>query len=214
MSCDCIISHHVQLIQGSRCVVSSSRVLRTRPRGPGPCSTCDTHWCGLHGRVSNQKHGHVASSLSSCSQDRKDCAAAWEEEEHITETLQTPLGLVLAENTREGCVYIESIEPGSHAEKSGVFKPGDILVACSAIAMKTCEVSIYNRNSRGKKGGCCSTGCPDCPFNVSNWQRIMFDCRSKSFDAVVAALSSNNARWIRRNTPATITLTVARSTCM
>jgi hypothetical protein len=136
----------------------------------------------------------------------------------ITETLETPLGLLLAENTKEGCVYIESIEPHSHADTCGVFKPGDILVACSAIAMKSHrqekdgDVSVYNRNSRGRRGGCCSTGCPDCPFTISNWQRIMFDCRGKSFDAVIAALSSNNARWVRRNTPTTITLTVSRAT--
>lgn len=137
------------------------------------------------------------------------------EEELITATIETPLGLLLAENTKDGYVYIESIEEDSHAEKSGIFRPGDILVECSAIAMKAQEhvskKAMYNRDSRGRKGGCCSTGCKDCPFNVSNWQKVMFDCRDKSFDVVIAALSSNNARWARGRAAATITLTVARS---
>ena len=171
----------------------------------------------------SRHYTHVVSSSSSsyCQQQEQGQSEElndWEEigiapqELQITETLETPLGLLLAENTKEGYIYIESIEPDSHAEISGSFKPGDILVACSAIAMKTQgdNVSMYNRNSRGRKGGCCSTGCSDCPFNVSNWQRIMFDCRNKNFDAVIAALSSNNARWVRRNTPANITITVSR----
>lgn len=126
--------------------------------------------------------------------------------DRITATLETPLGVILAQNSDDGSVFIESIEPGSHADMSGLLKPGDVLVACSAIAMASAQdtdistmskAAMYNRNSRGRKGGCCSTGCVDCPFTLSNWKKITFDCRGKSFDTVIAALSSNNARWAR-----------------
>lgn len=178
---------------------SSIRALSHHRRATPPPSTC--RGIPAERKTLGQWSRPVGSELPDLEEDINS----------ITATLETPLGLLLAENTKDRCVYIESIEPHSHADTSGVLKPGDILVACSAIAMQT-RGSLYNRNSRGRKGGCCSTGCADCPFTLSNWKSIVFDCRGKSFDAVIAALSSNNARWVRRNTPTTITLTVSRGT--
>ena len=133
----------------------------------------------------------------------------------VTATLQRPLGLNLKEDGQR--IVVESIEENSNADRSGLFSPGDALVACSAIMMATAEntttndSALYDRNSRGKRGGCCSTGCVDCPFNHRNWQRVMFDCRGKSFEAVIAALQSNSqARWLARGADAAITVQVEK----
>ena len=116
-----------------------------------------------------------------------------------TATLRRPLGLNLKEEGTR--IVIESIEKDSNADRCGAFAVGDTLVACSAIMMvhpdDTTGGTLYKKNSRGKKGGCCSTGCHDCPFNHRNWQRVMFDCRDKDFDTVIAALQSNyQARYV------------------
>jgi hypothetical protein len=130
----------------------------------------------------------------------------------VTATLTRPLGLNLKEDGER--IVVESIEEDSNADRSGLFSPGDALVACSAIVMVAAENSnaaLYDRNSRGKKGGCCSTGCPDCPFNHRNWQRVMFDCRGKSFETVIAALQSNSqARWLARGADTAITVQVEK----
>ncbi len=131
----------------------------------------------------------------------------------MTATLQRPLGLNLKEDGQR--IVVESIEKNSNADRCGVFTAGDALVACSAIMMVTAEEAsngtLYDRNSRGKKGGCCSTGCPDCPFNHRNWQRVMFDCRGKSFETVIAALQSNSqARWLARGAETAITIQVEK----
>jgi hypothetical protein len=164
-------------------------------------------------RVSSANHVMVTTSGHSTGTTDGEPTAVSNTGEYFTATIQKPLGLILAEDFSTKQVKIESIDPGSNADAVGIFKPGDILVSCSAIMMREGDKSksIYNRNSRGKKGGCCSTGCPDCPFNVSNWTKVDFDCRGKSFDTVVAALSSNSARWIRSNAPITITITVHRN---
>lgn len=131
----------------------------------------------------------------------------------ITATIEKPLGLIIAED-KSGEVLIESIEEGGNADRLGVFRVGDVLVSCSAIVMAEGKNAgkkegIYKGN---RKGGCCSTGCSDCPFNAKNWVQIQFDCRGQSFEAVVAALSSNtNARWLRQyNMKTSITITVMR----
>lgn len=134
-------------------------------------------------------------------------------EKLVTATLQRPLGLNLKEDGQR--IVVESIEKNSNADRCGVFTAGDALVACSAIMMVTAEEAsngtLYDRNSRGKKGGCCSTGCPDCPFNHRNWQRVMFDCRGKSFETVIAALQSNSqARWLARGAETAITIQVEK----
>ncbi len=136
-------------------------------------------------------------------------------EKLVTATLQRPLGLNLKEDGQR--IVVESIEKNSNADRSGLFSQGDTLVACSAIMMVTAEnandddTPLYDRNSRGKKGGCCSTGCPDCPFNHRNWQRVMFDCRGKSFETVIAALQSNSqARWLARGAETDITVQVEK----
>lgn len=85
------------------------------------------------GRLSTGESHHdthvVASSSSSyCQQQEQglnERSNDWEEigippqELQITETLETPLGLLLAENTKEGCIHIESIKPHSHADIRG-----------------------------------------------------------------------------------------------
>ena len=123
------------------------------------------------------------------------------------------LGLNLKEDAVAKTVVIESIEKGSNADLAGVFAAGDRLVACSAVMMVTEEEAksgmIYNRDARGKKGGCCSTGCSDCPFNARNWQRVMFDCRGKNFETAIAALQSNfQARWLARGAAQDVSITV------
>ncbi len=133
--------------------------------------------------------------------------------ECVTATLKRPLGLNLKEDAVAKTVVIESIEKGSNADLAGVFAAGDRLVACSAVMMVTEEEAksgmIYNRDARGKKGGCCSTGCSDCPFNARNWQRVMFDCRGKNFETVIAALQSNfQARWLARGAAQDVSITV------
>ena len=135
------------------------------------------------------------------------------ESDCITATIEKPLGLVIAED-KSGEVVIESIEPGGNADRQGVFRVGDVLASCSAIVMAGGKnvgkkEGMYKGN---RKGGCCSTGCSDCPFNAKNWVQIQFDCRGQKFDAVVAALSSNtNARWMRQyGMKKSITITVMR----
>ena len=132
----------------------------------------------------------------------------------ITVTLKRPLGLNLREDAASKSIVIESIEQGSNADMAGVFAEGDTLVACSAVMMVTeAEAktgTIYDRDSRGRKGGCCSTGCSDCPFNHRNWHRVMFDCRGKNFETVIAALQSNfQARWLARGHDEDVSITVS-----
>ena len=138
----------------------------------------------------------------------------------ITATIETPLGLMLAEDKEHGQIIIESITEGSNADKTQLFAPNDILVSCSAIMMKT-DIRETNNDSmyseRRRKQGCCSTGCVDCPFNAKNWARVEFDCRNKTFQTVISALQSNTAPFARALAASsgsgmtrTITITVAR----
>jgi hypothetical protein len=140
----------------------------------------------------------------------------------LTTTITKPLGLMLEERKLAdgtATVVIEAIEPEGNADLDGTLCVGDTLIACSAIMMAgergkdRNNNALYNRDSRGKKGGCCSTGCPDCPFNHRNWERVVFDCRGKSFETVIAALQSNfQARWLGKgvNRDVSITISVSR----
>mmetsp|Transcript_11681 Transcript_11681/g.23425 ORF Transcript_11681/g.23425 Transcript_11681/m.23425 type:complete len:184 (-) Transcript_11681:195-746(-) len=138
----------------------------------------------------------------------------------ITATIESPLGLMLAEDKEHGQIIIESITEGSNADKTQLFAPNDILVSCSAIMMKA-DIEETNKDAmyseRRRKQGCCSTGCPDCPFNARNWARVEFDCRNKTFQTVISALQSNTAPFARALASSsgsgmkrTITITVAR----
>ena len=118
----------------------------------------------------------------------------------ITATLETPLGLMLAEDKEHGHIIIESITEGSNADVSQLFAHNDILISCSAIMMKTdADTSSKDPmyNERRRKQGCCSTGCSDCPFYAANWARVEFDCRNKTFQTVISALQSNTAPFAR-----------------
>jgi len=160
-------------------------------------SYCNAIHIACH--LANEKRERMVAVKSSCLPPSCSQRTEAEHGDCITATIEKPLGLVIAED-KSGEVVIESIEPGSNADRLGVFRVGDLLVSCSAIVMAGGKnvgkkEGMYTRSK--VKGGCCSTGCPDCPFNARNWVRVQFDCRGESFDSVVAALSSNtNARWM------------------
>eukprot|EP00960_Hanusia_phi_P035427 751704-Hanusia_phi.AAC.5 len=92
-----------------------------------------------------------------------------------------PLGVVL-EEVREGKgAVVVSVKEGSNADKSGV-RVGDEVVACSATTLKAGKDGAYERTGYGGR-----------PFD--NWDIIMFPCEDQPFEAIMAAIASNNERW-------------------
>ncbi|KAL4424063.1 hypothetical protein ABPG75_001364 [Micractinium tetrahymenae] len=98
-------------------------------------------------------------------------------------TLRKPLGLVLAERTGPPAeVFIEEIAPGGNADKDGRLAVGDTLVGCSAVILKAGKEGQYEREGYGDRV-------------LDNWEKVMFNARSKKFDTVMAAIGSNSERW-------------------
>ena len=121
-------------------------------------------------------------------------------------TLKRPLGLVFAERVKGGAggVFVEEVTTNSNAAKAGVLV-GDVLLRCSAVVLKT-----------GKEGAFANEGYGATPF--TNFERIIFECADQrcvapacgatlspgvltppnlrcSFENVMGAIASNNARW-------------------
>ena len=92
-----------------------------------------------------------------------------------------PLGILLEEVKDGKGAVVVSVKEGSNADRSGV-RVGDELVACSATTLKAGKDGAYERTGYGGR-----------PFD--NWDVIMFPCGDQPFEAIMAAIASNNERW-------------------
>lgn len=129
--------------------------------------------------------GHVLMSRRWISRTRAQSAdsSADEDPDVVRVTIKQPLGITLAENVTDKLVFVESIEPGSNADKNGQVSVGDILVGCSGVVLKEAKLSgSFEKEGYGQR-----------PYD--NWETVYFDCRGKQYDTIMAALSSNNPRW-------------------
>lgn len=95
-------------------------------------------------------------------------------------TLRKPVGVVFSQKDG-GPVFIESVTPGSNADKAG-FKAGDVLNQCSAVTLKAGKEGRYEREGYG-----------DRPYD--NWETVMIDTEGLKFETVMNALKSNSERW-------------------
>lgn len=106
-----------------------------------------------------------------------------EDPDVVRVTIKQPLGITLAENVPDNLVFVESIQPGSNADESGLISVGDILVGCSGVVLKEAKLSgSFEKEGYGQR-----------PYD--NWETVYFDCRGKQYETVMAALTSNNPRW-------------------
>lgn len=109
-------------------------------------------------------------------------------------TIKQPLGIVLAEDVKNNCIFVEEIEPGSNAEEHDV-SVGDVLVGCSGVVLKEAKFSgSFEKEGYGQR-----------PYD--NWETIWVDTRGLQYETVMSALRSNNPRWGIR----TITLELQKS---
>lgn len=82
--------------------------------------------------------------------------------------LNKPLGIAFEEIDVGRGVKVDYLVEGGNAELSGVIKPGDILLATTAIKVL------------GAK-----------------WERRILPCRNLDFDTIMGAIGSNEAKWHR-----------------
>ena len=109
-------------------------------------------------------------------------------------TLKMPIGVVFAQDKTvdRAPVVIESVAPGGHADAAGL-RPGDVLVACSAVQLKAGKEGEFEREGYGRR-----------PYD--NFEESMIDVEGLKFETVMGALKSNNPRWGKTS----VTLVVRR----
>lgn len=97
-------------------------------------------------------------------------------------TIKQPLGIVLAEDVENNCIFVEEIEPGSNAQEHDV-TVGDVLVGCSGVVLKEAKLSgSFEKEGYGQR-----------PYD--NWETVWVDARGLQYETVMSALRSNNPRW-------------------
>lgn len=97
-------------------------------------------------------------------------------------TIKQPLGIILAEDVKNNCIFVEEIEPGSNAEEHDIHV-GDVLVGCSGVVLKEAKLSgSFEKEGYGQR-----------PYD--NWETIWVDTRGLQYETVMSALRSNNPRW-------------------
>lgn len=128
--------------------------------------------------------GQAVVARRSLVRTRAQAGSPTEEDPDVVKvTIKQPLGITLAENVSESLVFVESIDPGSNADKSGQVSVGDVLVGCSGVVLKEAKLSgSFEKEGYGQR-----------PYD--NWETVYFDCRGKKYETIMAALSSNNPRW-------------------
>lgn len=98
-------------------------------------------------------------------------------------TIKQPLGIILAEDVQNNCIFVEEIEPGSNAEEHGGVDVGDVLVGCSGVVLKEAKLSgSFEKEGYGQR-----------PYD--NWETIWVDARGLKYETIMSALRSNNPRW-------------------
>ena len=81
-------------------------------------------------------------------------------------SLQKPMGIAFEEIEAGRGVVVEYLVEGSNSERQGIIKPGDVLIAATAIKVI------------GAK-----------------WERRLIPCRQLDFDTIMGAIGSNEVRW-------------------
>ena len=85
-------------------------------------------------------------------------------------SLERPLGIAFEEVLPGQSVCVDYLVEGGNAEKSGVIKPGDILIAVTAI-------KVFG----------------------ARWERKLVPAKFMEFDQIMGAIGSNEPRWGAKN---------------
>lgn len=98
-------------------------------------------------------------------------------------TIRQPLGIVLAEDAKNGRIVVEEVVSGGNAARDGRVAVGDVLTGCQAVTLKEAKMSgSFDKEGYGAR-----------PYD--NWERIWVDAVGLQYETVMSALSSNNPRW-------------------
>ena len=98
-------------------------------------------------------------------------------------TIRQPLGIVLAEDAKNGRIVVEEVVSGGNAARDGRVAVGDVLTGCQAVTLKEAKMSgSFEKEGYGAR-----------PYD--NWERIWVDAVGLQYETVMSALSSNNPRW-------------------
>lgn len=84
--------------------------------------------------------------------------------------VQRPLGIAFEEVQPGQGVLVDYLVEGSNAEKTGAIKPGDVLIAVTA-------VKVFG----------------------ARWERKLVNCKFLDFDMIMGAIGSNEPQWGAKN---------------
>ena len=120
---------------------------------------------------------------STCRRGVVPAAGAGGSERRYRVTIRQPLGIVLAEDAKNGRIVVEEVVSGGNAARDGRVAVGDVLTGCQAVTLKEAKMSgSFEKEGYGAR-----------PYD--NWERIWVDAVGLRYETVMSALSSNNPRW-------------------